>query len=148
MWKGWTLLNVVVRDELEDAALRKDGRFIVNGSIGEVEGQLRRNVAAARHLNQVPISDNLAIVRAQFEKAVQSSHDMPDQNGSRLARGLTFACNLARGFACNFACGLACDLRGAAEDGDEGQASKALQQKSFHSNFYDCWKHQRVAERN
>ena len=84
-------LNVVIGDELEDAALREDSSFIVDGAVFEMEGQLRSNLAAMGDLHEISGRDDLAIFRTQLEKAMNGSPRIANGHGVCLSAELAGA---------------------------------------------------------
>ncbi len=69
---------MVVGHKLESAALRKDGRVIVDGAVFEGEGGPRSDLFSMDDHRAVSRSDNVAIRVEQFEIAVDGSLDMSD----------------------------------------------------------------------
>jgi len=76
MRKERPLLNMVIGDELEGVVLGVDGGFIVNRAIFEGEECFCRNLIAVNDLGAISISNDLAVWRNQFEKAVIGSLDL------------------------------------------------------------------------
>ncbi|HET9322033.1 MAG TPA: hypothetical protein VFO27_19720, partial [Bryobacteraceae bacterium] len=71
------LLDKVIRDELECAALRKDRRFLMDRAVFESEEKVRGYATAMGHLSQVTGGKALAIQCAQHEKAVKKPLRQP-----------------------------------------------------------------------
>src|ERR1700721_3108216 len=76
MRKEGPFLNMVVGNEVEGAALRENGGFIVGGTVFESEECVRSDLAGAEDLNGVSCGKQLAICRAHFQKAVNGSLQM------------------------------------------------------------------------
>jgi hypothetical protein len=81
--EGRTFLDVVVGNELEVTALREDRGFIIDRAILETEEQAGCNPIAADRLEEVTHCKQVALFRAQGEKAVDRSLDVADEYGLR-----------------------------------------------------------------
>jgi hypothetical protein len=64
---------MVIGDEPEVAALRKNGGFLLPRTVFEAERELSCDLIAASHLGQVAGSDRDAIQRAEHQKAVNKA---------------------------------------------------------------------------
>jgi hypothetical protein len=64
-------LDEVVFDDLEFVALRKFGRFLVNGTVLEAKYKFGGYAIARRILNKVTSREGLPLKRLQHDKAVQ-----------------------------------------------------------------------------
>src|SRR5262249_49718989 len=78
-------LHEVVADQAESAILREHRRLVVERAVAELEDQPCRDAAGARKLNQVPVGENLALLRAQRQEPVDQPLGVTD--GRKLARG-------------------------------------------------------------
>jgi len=79
-----TLLNEVVADEPKTAVLREDGGFVMDGAVLEVEHHLGGHAIATDDLNDIAVSECVALQRAQYQEAVERS--LRVANGHRLRR--------------------------------------------------------------
>jgi hypothetical protein len=70
MGKEGPFLDVVVADELEVAALGKNGSFLVDGAVFKTEKQMRGNLIAADNLDEISNTEDLAFFASQREIAV------------------------------------------------------------------------------
>ena len=109
--EGGTFLNMVVSDESEGTALGKDGSFVVDGAVFEVEGQLRGNLAAADNLYKIARCHDMAVFGTQLEKAMNGAPRIANGNG--VCFGV--------------------QLPAADYEDDEGTQWKAIRQIGFHS---------------
>jgi len=73
MWKGWSLLDEVVADELEFVALGKDYGFVMHRAVFEMEHELIRDHVPAGDLIEISVSQDFAIERAQNKKTVDKT---------------------------------------------------------------------------
>ena len=79
---------MAIGDQLEGAMLRKDCGFVVDGTIFEPEERFRRDPVAMDDLSDVSGSDDEAVFRTQFEKAVKGPLRMADRYRIRLGAHL------------------------------------------------------------
>jgi len=76
-------LDVVVGDELKAAPLGKDGGFVVDGTIFEMESGARVDQIAMRDLHEIAGSEHGSVVGSQFEESVNGSSQMVNGHGIR-----------------------------------------------------------------
>lgn len=67
------LLDVVVGDELERFMLRENGSLIVEGTVSEVEDEVRGDPVVFNYLEKIAHGKDLALLIAQGQKPVESS---------------------------------------------------------------------------
>ncbi|SRR6266498_1807699 len=70
------LLHVMIAEQPEVIALRKDSNLVIERAVFEVKGQFRYEPVAANHLNKVPGGECLALLSAQHEKSVDRTFDI------------------------------------------------------------------------
>src|SRR5437762_7418992 len=68
LWKGRTLLNQMVANEVELAVLGEDGGLVLERSVSESKHETRDDASWLRGLNQVAVGDGTAIGRPENEK--------------------------------------------------------------------------------
>src|SRR5580698_1724002 len=73
MLKRRTLLNEVVTDQVKTAILRENGGFIMDGAVLEVEHQLGGHAIATGDLNDVALSESVALQRMQYQETMECS---------------------------------------------------------------------------
>jgi len=101
---------MVVSDELEYAALRENGRLIVEGAVFESEDRPRGDLVSMDDLSTVSRGKRVAICVAQFEITVDGSLDVADR------------CGFSRGIG----------TAGTDQQGDQGAVSKSGSNEVFH----------------
>jgi hypothetical protein len=79
---------MVVGDELEITALRKDCSFVVDRAIFETEEQTGGNPITTDDLEEVAHRKDVALFRTQREKTVDGSFHVAHGYGLRLYSGL------------------------------------------------------------
>jgi hypothetical protein len=70
MREGWALLHQVITEESEATTLRIDSGFVVYRAVLETELQLARHPVTTGDLGQVAVGEDVALQRAEYEKAV------------------------------------------------------------------------------
>ena len=87
MRKGRAALNEVITHEPEGPALREHDRLVVERAVAESKDEAAVDPLAANDLRQVAVGEELAVERAQREKAVDETFGAPDLDGLRRERG-------------------------------------------------------------
>jgi hypothetical protein len=70
MPESWALLNELVVHEPEVTALGKDGGFVMNRAVFEVENQPAGHAIATGDLDQITVSESVSRHRAQHQETV------------------------------------------------------------------------------
>src|SRR5438105_6902348 len=83
LWKGRTLLYVVIGDELEDTPLRENCCFVIDGAIFETEEQAGGDPVSMDDLEEVPYRYYAALFCPQREKSVYCTFHVAHRNGLR-----------------------------------------------------------------
>ena len=83
MRKERPFLQVSVGDEPEGSPLQKDSGLIVDGAVLEGERRAHGDLAAMSHLHAVSRSDDVAVLGAHLEEAVDGSLDKADRDELR-----------------------------------------------------------------
>jgi hypothetical protein len=92
--EGRPFLDVVVGDELEVTALRKDCSFIINRAILETEEQARGNPIAPNHLDQIAYREHATSFCTKREEAVDAPFQVP--HGYGLSRRTTCKAHMSK----------------------------------------------------
>ncbi len=79
--KAGPFLNVMVADEAEFFLLRVKSGLVVNGAVAEVKDQTRRDVITLGHLDGVAGGDDLTLLIADDEEAVDRALDIAHGDG-------------------------------------------------------------------